>query len=174
MTREEKNQLIEDITAALESTATVYITDIAGLDAENTSNLRRACHKADVKMTVVKNALLKQAMERSTKDFGELSSVLKGNSSIMIAEAGNAPAKLIKEFRKKSPKPILKGAYIEEAIFIGDTQLDALTNLKSKNELIGDVILLLQSPIKTVVSGLQGNGGQTIAGLIKALEERNS
>ena len=174
MTREEKNQLIEDITAALESTATVYITDIAGLDAENTSNLRRACHKADVKMTVVKNALLKKAMERSTKDFGELSSVLKGNSSIMIAEAGNAPAKLIKEFRKKSPKPILKGAYVEEAIFIGDTQLDALTNLKSKNELIGDVILLLQSPIKTVVSGLQGNGGQTIAGLIKALEERNS
>jgi large subunit ribosomal protein L10 len=174
MTREEKNQLIEDITAALESTATVYITDIAGLDAENTSNLRRACHKADVKMTVVKNALLKKAMERSTKDFGELSSVLKGNSSIMIAEAGNAPAKLIKEFRKKSPKPILKGAYIEEAIFIGDTQLDALTNLKSKNELIGDVILLLQSPIKNVVSGLQGNGGQTIAGLIKALEERNS
>ena len=174
MTREEKNQLIEDLTAALESTATVYITDIAGLDAENTSNLRRACHKADIKMTVVKNALLKKAMERSTKDFGELSDVLKGNSSIMMAEAGNAPAKLIKEFRKKSPKPILKGAYVEEAIFIGDTQLDALTNLKSKNELIGDVILLLQSPIKNVVSGLQGNGGQTIAGLIKALEERNS
>jgi large subunit ribosomal protein L10 len=174
MTREEKNQLIEDITAALESSATVYITDIAGLDAENTSNLRRACHKADIKMTVVKNALLAKAMERSTKDFGELPSVLKGNSSIMIAEAGNAPAKLIKEFRKKSPKPILKGAYVEEAIFIGDTQLDVLTNLKSKNELIGDVILLLQSPIKNVVSGLQGNGGQTIAGLIKALEERNS
>ena len=174
MTREEKNQLIEDLTTALESTATVYITDIAGLDAENTSNLRRACHKADIKMTVVKNALLKKAMERSTKDFGELSDVLKGNSSIMMAEAGNAPAKLIKEFRKKSPKPILKGAYVEEAIFIGDTQLDALTSLKSKNELIGDVILLLQSPIKNVVSGLQAGSGQTIAGLIKALEERNS
>ena len=174
MTREEKNQLIEDLTAALESTATVYITDIAGLDAENTSNLRRACHKADIKMTVVKNALLKKAMECSTKDFGELSDVLKGNSSIMMAEAGNAPAKLIKEFRKKSPKPILKGAYVEEAIFIGDTQLDALTSLKSKNELIGDVILLLQSPIKNVVSGLQAGSGQTIAGLIKALEERNS
>ena len=174
MTREEKNQLIEDLTAALESTATVYITDIAGLDAENTSNLRRACHKADIKMTVVKNALLKKAMERSTKDFGALSDVLKGNSSIMMAEAGNAPAKLIKEFRKKSPKPILKGAYVEEAIFIGDTQLDALTSLKSKNELIGDVILLLQSPIKNVVSGLQAGSGQTVAGLIKALEERNS
>ena len=174
MTREEKNQLIDSITAALESSATVYITDIAGLDAENTSNLRRACHKADVKMTVVKNALLKKAMERSTKDFGELSTVLKGNSSIMIAEAGNAPAKLIKEFRKKSQKPILKGAYVEEAIFIGDSQLETLTNLKSKNELIGDVILLLQSPIKNVLSGLQGSGGQTIAGLIKALEERNS
>jgi len=174
MTREEKNQLIEDLTAALESTATVYITDIAGLDAENTSNLRHACHKADIKMTVVKNALLKKAMERSTKDFGELSDVLKGNSSIMMAEAGNAPAKLIKEFRKKSPKPILKGAYVEEAIFIGDTQLDALTSLKSKNELIGDVILLLQSPMKNVISGLQAGSGQTIAGLIKALEERNS
>ena len=174
MTREEKNQLIEYLTAALESTATVYITDIAGLDAENTSNLRRACHKADIKMTVVKNALLKKAMERSTKDFGELSDVLKGNSSIMMAEAGNAPAKLIKEFRKKSPKPILKGAYVEEAIFIGDTQLDALTSLKSKNELIGDVILLLQSPMKNVISGLQAGSGQTIAGLIKALEERNS
>lgn len=174
MTREEKNQLIEDLTAALESTATVYITDIAGLDAENTSNLRRACHKADIKMTVVKNALLKKAMERSTKDFGELSDVLKGNSSIMLAEAGNAPAKLIKEFRKKSKKPILKGAYVEEAIFIGDNQLDALTSLKSKNELIGDVILLLQSPIKNVVSGLQAGSGQTVAGLIKALEERNS
>ena len=174
MTREEKNQLIEDLTAALESTATVYITDIAGLDAENTSNLRRACHKAEVKMTVVKNALLKKAMERSTKDFGELSDVLKGNSSIMLAEAGNAPAKLIKEFRKKSKKPILKGAYVEEAIFIGDNQLDALTSLKSKNELIGDVILLLQSPIKNVVSGLQAGSGQTGDGLIKALEERNS
>ena len=174
MTREEKNQLIDSITAALESSATVYITDIAGLDAENTSNLRRACHKADIKMTVVKNALLKKAMERSTKDFGELSTVLKGNSSIMIAEAGNAPAKLIKEFRKKSQKPILKGAYVEEAIFIGDSQLETLTNLKSKNELIGDVILLLQSPIKNVLSGLQGSGGQTIDGLIKALEERNS
>ncbi len=174
MTREEKNQLIDSITAALESSATVYITDISGLDAENTSNLRRACYKADIKMTVVKNALLKKAMERSTKDFGELSTVLKGNSSIMIAEAGNAPAKLIKEFRKKSQKPILKGAYVEEAIFIGDSQLETLTNLKSKNELIGDVILLLQSPIKNVLSGLQGSGGQTIAGLIKALEERNS
>jgi len=128
MTREEKNQLIEDLTATLESTATVYITDIAGLDAENTSNLRRACYKADIKMTVVKNALLLKAMERSTKDFGELTAVLKGNSSIMIAEAGNAPAKLIKEFRKKSKKPVLKGAYVEESIYIGDDLLETLTN----------------------------------------------
>jgi large subunit ribosomal protein L10 len=123
---------------------------------------------------VVKNALLLKAMERSTKDFGELTAVLKGNSSIMIAEAGNAPAKLIKEFRKKSKKPVLKGAYVEESIYIGDDLLDTLTNLKSKNELIGDVILLLQSPMKNVISGLQAGGGQTIAGLIKALEERNS
>jgi large subunit ribosomal protein L10 len=125
-------------------------------------------------MTVVKKALLLKAMERSTKDFGELTAVLKGNSSIMIAEAGNAPAKLIKEFRKKSKKPVLKGAYVEESIYIGDDLLDTLTNLKSKNELIGDVILLLQSPMKNVISGLQAGGGQTIAGLIKALEERNS
>ena len=113
-------------------------------------------------------------MERSTKDFGELSSVLKGNSSIMIADTGNLPAKLIKEFRKKSEKPLLKGAYVEETIYIGDDQLDMLTSLKSKNELIGDVILLLQSPINNVISGLQAGSGQTISGLIKTLEERHS
>lgn len=174
MTREEKNTLIDSLTSILESSPTVYITDIEGLDSKNSSDLRRACHKADVKMTVVKNALLNKAMERSTKEFGELASVLKGNSSIMIAEAGNLPAKLIKEFRKKSEKPLLKGAYVEESIYIGDEQLEMLTSLKSKNELIGDVILLLQSPINNVISGIQAGGGRTISGLIKALEERNS
>ncbi|CAI8327592.1 MAG: 50S ribosomal protein L10 [Owenweeksia sp. TMED14] len=174
MTREEKNLLIDSLTTILESSPTVYITDIEGLDSANSSSLRRACHKADVKITVVKNALLNKAMERSTKDFGELSSVLKGNSSIMIADTGNLPAKLIKEFRKKSEKPLLKGAYVEETIYIGDDQLDMLTSLKSKNELIGDVILLLQSPINNVISGLQAGSGQTISGLIKTLEERHS
>ena len=173
MTREEKNNLIDSLTEILETSPSVYITDIEGLDSKNSSDLRRACHKAKVKMTVVKNALLNKAMDRSSKDFGDLSATLKGNSSIMISEAGNAPAKIIKEFRKNSEKPILKGAYVEESIYIGDNELEMLTSLKSKNELIGDVILLLQSPLKNVISGIQAGGGQTISGLIKALEERN-
>ena len=173
MTREEKNNLIDSLTEILETSPSVYITDIAGLDSKNSSDLWRACHKAKVKMTVVKNALLNKAMDRSSKDFGDLSTILKGNSSIMISEAGNAPAKIIKEFRKNSEKPILKGAYVEESIYIGDNELEMLTSLKSKNELIGDVILLLQSPLKNVISGIQAGGGQTISGLIKALEERN-
>ena len=174
MTREEKNQHIEDLMQVLEATSTIYIADTSGLDAEQTSDLRRACFKADVKMTVVKNALLKKAMERSSKNFDELYEALKGNSSIMISEVSNAPAKLIKDFRKKGTKPLLKGAYIEEAIFVGDNQLDALINLKSKNELIGDIILLLESPMKNLISALQGGGGQTIAGLLKTLEERKA
>ncbi len=173
MTREEKNSLIDSLTEILETSPSVYIADIAGLDSKNSSDLRRACYKAKVKMTVVKNALLNKAMDRSSKDFGDLSTILKGNSSIMISEAGNAPAKVIKEFRKNSEKPILKGAYVEESIYIGDNELEMLTSLKSKNELIGDVILLLQSPLKNVISGIQAGGGQTISGLIKALEERN-
>jgi large subunit ribosomal protein L10 len=174
MTREEKNQQIENLVQVLEATNTIYIADTSGLNAEQTSDLRRACFKADIKMTVVKNALLKKAMERSSKNFDELFTALKGNSSIMISEASNAPAKLIKDFRKKGDKPLLKGAYVEEAIFVGDNQLDALVNLKSKNELIGDIILLLESPMKKVISALQGGGGQTIAGLLKTLEERNA
>ena len=174
MTREEKNQHIEDLMQVLEATSTIYIADTSGLDAEQTSYLRRACFKADVKMTVVKNALLKKAMERSSKNFDELYEALKGNSSIMISEVSNAPAKLIKDFRKKGTKPLLKGAYIEEAIFVGDNQLDALVNLKSKNELIGEIILLLESPMKNLISALQGGGGQTIAGLLKTLEERKA
>jgi len=174
MTREEKNQHIENLMQVLEATNTIYIADTSGLNAEQTSDLRRACFKADVQMTVVKNALLKKAMERSSKNFDELYEALKGNSSIMISEVSNAPAKLIKDFRKKGTKPLLKGAYIEEAIFVGDNQLDALVNLKSKNELIGEIILLLESPMKNVISALQGGGGQTIAGLLKTLEERNA
>jgi large subunit ribosomal protein L10 len=174
MTREEKNQQIENLVQVLEATNTIYIADTSGLNAEQTSDLRRACFKANVTMTVVKNALLKKAMERSSKNFDELYEALKGNSSIMISEVSNAPAKLIKDFRKKGTKPLLKAAYVEEAIFVGDNQLDALVNLKSKNELIGDIILLLESPMKNVISALQGGGGQTIAGLLKTLEERKA
>ena len=173
MTREQKTQMIEELTELLENTSTVYIADIAGLDATQSSALRREAFKNDVKLQVVKNTLLKKAMERSSKDFEELYDTLKGNSSLMLSETGSAPAKLIKAFRKKSEKPILKGAYVEESIYVGDDQVDMLSSLKSKDELIGDVLVLLQSPVKSVLSGLQSSG-QTLSGLLKALEERQS
>ena len=171
MTREEKSQVIKDLTAQLTENETIYLADISGLDAGSTSNLRRACFKAGVKLAVVKNTLLKKAMDSSDKDFGELPEVLKGNTSLMFAEASNAPAKVIKAFRKKSEKPLLKGAFIEEAIYIGDDQLNILVDIKSKEELIGDIIGLLQSPAKNVISALKSSGG-TIAGIVKTLSER--
>ena len=171
MTREEKSQVIQDLTAKLADTNTLYLADISGLDALTTSNLRRACFKAGVKLAVVKNTLLSKAMEASDKDFGDLPSVLKGNTSMMIAEASNAPAKLIKEFRKKSDRPLLKGAFAEESIYIGDDQLDTLVDIKSKEELIGEIIGLLQSPAKNVIAALQ-SGGQKLSGIVKTLSER--
>jgi large subunit ribosomal protein L10 len=171
MTREEKSQVIQDLTATLADTNTIYLADISGLDAVATSNLRRACFKANVKLAVVKNTLLSKAMEASDKEFGELQDVLKGNTSLMISEASNAPAKVIKEFRKKSEKPLLKGAYVEESIYVGDDQLEALVNIKSKEELIGEIIGLLQSPAKNVVSALQSGGGK-IAGILQTLSEK--
>ena len=171
MTREEKALAIEQLKEKLASSTTIYLTDISGLDAATTADLRRSCFKADISLTVVKNTLLAKAMEASDKDFGDLSTVLKGNTSIMIAEESNAPAKLIKNFRKKSDKPLLKGAYIEEEVYIGDEQLDALVAIKSKEELIGDVIALLQSPAKNVISGLKSGGGK-LAGILQTLSER--
>jgi large subunit ribosomal protein L10 len=171
MTREEKSRVIEDLTAQLAGTNVVYIADISGLNAETTSNLRRACFKAGIELAVVKNTLLEKAMEASDNDYGDLASVLKGNTSILIAENGNVPAKIIKEFRKKSDKPVLKGAYIHQAVFIGDNQLDALIALKSKDEVIGEIIGLLQSPAKNVVSALKSSGGK-LAGILKTLSEK--
>jgi large subunit ribosomal protein L10 len=171
MTREEKSQVIQDLTAVLAGTNTLYLADISGLNAKNTSNLRRACFKAGVQLTVVKNTLLAKAMEASDKDFGKLPTVLKGNTSMMIAEASNAPAKLIKDFRKKSKKPLLKGAFAEESVYIGDEQLDALVDIKSREELIGEIIGLLQSPAKNVISALQ-SGGQKLSGILKTLSEK--
>jgi large subunit ribosomal protein L10 len=171
MTREEKSQVIEELTAQLGSNTNIYFTDISGLNAGNTSNLRRACFKANVKLTVVKNTLMEKAMEASEKDFGDLPSTLKGNTSVMYSETGNAPAKVIKAFRKKSERPLLKGAFIEEAIYIGDEQLDTLVDIKSREELIGDIVGLLQSPAKNVISALK-SGGEKLAGIIKTLSER--
>lgn len=171
MTREEKSLVIEQLTAQLADNSTIYLADISGLDAASTSNLRRACFKAGVKLNVVKNTLLAKAMESSDKDFGDLTNVLKGNTSLMVSEVNNAPARVIKDFRKKSDRPILKGAFVEEAIYIGDEQIDVLVDVKSKDELIGEIIGLLQSPAKNVVSALKSGGG-TIAGLVKTLSER--
>jgi len=171
MTREEKSQVIEALTTTLTEGNIIYLADISGLNALDTSNLRRACFKANIKLAVVKNTLLVKAMEKSDKDFGELPTILKGNTSIMLSDTGNAPAKLIKEFRKKSKKPVLKGAYIEEAIYVGDDQLDALVSIKSKEEVIGDIIAILQSPAKNVISALQ-SGGQKLSGILKTLSEK--
>lgn len=155
MTREEKSIAIQDLTAQLADSKIVYLADISGLNAEATSNLRRACFKADIKLEVVKNTLLAKAMEASENEYGDLPSTLKGNTSIMIAEVANAPAKIIKDFRKKSDKPLLKGAYINEEIYVGDNLLDSLAALKSKEEVIGEIIGLLQSPAQRVISALK-------------------
>jgi len=171
MTREEKSQVIETLTAELSEAKTLYLTDTAGLNAKDTTALRRACFKAGIRLSIVKNTLLSKAMDASDKDFGDLKEVLKGNTSLMFSEVGNAPAKVIKDFRRKSDKPLLKGAYIEEAVYVGDDQIDFLVAIKSKEELIGDIITLLQSPVKNVVSGLKSGGGK-LAGIIKTLSER--
>jgi len=160
MTREEKSIAIEDLTAKLAESNIVYIADTSGLDAETTSSLRRACFKAGIKLEVVKNTLLEKAMEASSNDYGNLASVLKGNSSIFISDVANAPAKIIKDFRKKSDKPVFKGAYINQEIYIGDNLLDSLASLKSKEEVIGEIIGLLQSPAKRIISALLNNAEQ--------------
>ena len=172
MTREEKAKYIDELTAELTASNIFYLADTAELTVEVVNNLRRRCFQSNIRMKVVKNTLLQKAMDRvDGKDFGNLGETLSGATSIMFSEVGNLPAKLIQEFRKKNEKPVLKGAYIDEAVFIGDNQLDTLANLKSRDELIGDIIGLLQSPAKNVVSGLTGAGSK-IAGILKTLEER--
>ena len=137
-----------------------------------TSSLRRACFKAGIKLSVVKNTLLERAMKESGKDFGELKDLLKGNTSLMYSESGSAPAKIIKNFRKKSDKPILKGAFIEESVYVGDDQINSLVSIKSREELIGEIISILQSPVKNLISALKSGGGK-VSGIIKSLSERN-
>jgi large subunit ribosomal protein L10 len=171
MKRSDKQQVIENLTKEINSYNHFYLADLTGLNAERTSKLRRLCYQKEVKLIVVKNTLLQRALEASEKETSELYNVLKGNVSLMFSNEGNVPAKLIKDFRKKLQIPALKGAYVEECIYIGDNQLDALVNVKSKNELIGDVIASLQSPAQNVISALQ-SGGQTIAGIVKTLSEK--
>ena len=171
MTREEKSLEIKEILEVLKSNQNIYLTDISGLNALETSNLRRMCFKAGVKLSVVKNTLLEKAMNDSDKDFGSLKDTLKGNTSVMIAEVSSAPAKVIKNFRKKSDKPILKGAMIEEDIYIGDEQVEILFAIKSKEELVGDIILLLQSPAKNVISALTSSSGK-LSGILQTLTNK--
>ena len=171
MRKKEKKILIDALTQKLIENNNFYITDIATLNAEDTSNLRRLSFKNGIQMVVVKNTLLRKAMENVDKDYSELYSTLVGNSCVMFSEAGNAPAKMIKDFRKKTKLPLIKGAYIEEMTYLGDDQIDFLVSIKSKDELVADIVALLQSPIKNVVSALQ-SGGNTLTGILETLSEK--
>jgi large subunit ribosomal protein L10 len=171
MTREEKKALVHQLRDEISSNPFFYFADSSTLTVEAVNNLRRLCHEQGVKMRVVKNTLVKKALEDAEIDYSGLYEVLSGPTTLMVSDVSNQPAKVIREFRKKSEKPVLKAAWIDSDIFIGDDQLSTLADLKSKEELIGEVILLLQSPAKNVVGALQ-SGGQTIAGLIKTLSER--
>ncbi len=171
MKKEEKGQLVDSLAKQISNFNNIYLADISDLDSVNTSKLRRLCFKREVKLIVVKNTLLKRALEKTGKDFSELFPVLKGSTSLMLTEINNVPAKLIKEFRGNSLKPALKGAFVEECFYIGDDQLETLVNIKSKNELIGDIIGMLQTPINNVISSLQ-YGGNTLSGIVKTLSDK--
>ena len=171
MRKEEKTAIVDSLTERLKEYSHFYLTDTAELNAADTSALRRKCFENDIKLVVVKNTLLKRALEQSGINFQELYPILKGTTSIMFTNAGNTPAKLIREFRREHAKPVLKGAYVQESIYLGDNMLDALISLKSKQELIGDIILLLQSPAKNVISALQ-SGGNKIHGVLETLQKR--
>lgn len=173
MTRAEKTQLIDDLSAKLKESEYFYITDSSNLTVEQVNKLRREFFEKGIEMRVIKNTLIRKALEKlpEEKNVEQLYEVLSGPTSVLFTEVGNAPAKVIKEFRKTNKMPMLKAAYIDSAVFIGDDQLETLSVLKSKEDLIGDVIMLLQSPAKNVLSALQ-SGSQTLAGLLKALEER--
>ena len=172
MTKEEKNQIIDNIAEKLAAYPNFYITDTSNLTSDKTSDLRRLCFNKGVKIYVAKNSLIRKAMEKSgNAAYEPLFDTLKGTTAIMFCEAGNVPGKVIKEFRIKSDKPTVKSAYIETAVFIGDNQLNALASIKSKNELIGEIIGLLQSPARNVIAALQSGGGK-LAGIVKTLSER--
>jgi large subunit ribosomal protein L10 len=171
MKKEDKTTVIEQIATTVGKYTNFYVTDIATLNAAKTSNLRRECNKEDIKLVVVKNSLFKKALEQVNGDFSALDSALKGNTAIMFSNNANSPAKLIKIFSKGTDIPRLKAAYVQEGFYVGAENLDILVSIKSKNELIADVIALLQSPAKNVISALN-SGGQTIHGVLKTLAER--
>ena len=172
MRKEDKAAAIEMIGKTLDEYSCVYLTTTSGLNAEKTSALRRACFNDQIKMLCVKNTLLKKAFEASEKDYSELYDLLHGETTLMLSNVGNAPAKLIKKFRDKNDTiPMLKGAYVEETVYVGEASLDALANIKSKNELIADIVAVLQSPAKNVVSALQ-SGGNKLHGILETLSNK--
>ena len=171
MRREEKDILIDNLTRQINNARHFYLTDISELNAEDTSGLRRKCFESEVELVVVKNTLLKKAFEKSKGNFEDLYGTLKNSTSIMFCETGNVPAKLIKEFRKVHERPLLKAAFVEESIYVGDEQLNMLSSLKSKDELVADVVALLQSPMNSLLSAVQ-SGGFKIAGALKTLAEK--
>jgi large subunit ribosomal protein L10 len=171
MRKEEKNQLVDVLVEKLNNSQIIYLTDISDLNATDTSNLRRQCFKRDIRLSVVKNTLLRLAMEKSKKNLEGFYGILNGPTSLMFAETGNGPAKLIKELRRTSGKPVLKGAFVEEMTYLGDDQLDFLVNIKSRDELLADLIGLLQSPAKNVISALQ-SGSRNLTGILKTLSEK--
>lgn len=171
MKKEEKQDIVLALTEQIKEYGSFYITDTANLSVAKVNTIRRKCFENGITIQVAKNTLIKKAMEAASGDFSELYEVLKGSSTILFSTSGNAPAKLIKDLRKTGDKPVLKAAYIDSAIFIGDKQLDTLISLKSKEELVGDIIALLQSPAKNVISGLK-SGGNKLAGIVKTLQER--
>ena len=173
MTREEKKVLIDSLAEKLTEYAHFYVTDIADLNAEQTASLRRKCFEHQISMMVVKNKLFIKALEKVEKADEDIVKVLAGSTSVMFSNTGKAPAVLIQEFRKVCDKPVLKAAYVEGCAYVGDNSLEALSHIKSREELIGDIVGLLQSPAKNLISALQANGGQKVAGIVKALEERN-
>src|ERR1700733_1798816 len=171
MNKEEKHELVAALTEQMKEFGNFYITDTSDLTVAKINNIRRQCFNSDITMRVAKNSLIKKAMEAADGDFSPIYDVLKGSSSILFSRSATAPAKLIKQLRRTGEKPILKAAYIDSSVFIGDKQLDTLVNLKSKEQLIGEIIGLLQSPAKNVISGLQ-SGGNKLAGIVKTLQER--
>ncbi len=171
MRKEEKSDIINSLAATLKEYSHFYLTDTAQLNAADTSNLRRKCFENQIKLVVVKNTLLRRALEQAGLEVGELIPVLKGSTAVMFSNNGNTPAKMIREFRKSHPKPLIKGAYVEESVYTGDNLIETLAALKSREELIGDIIMLLQSPAKNVISALQ-SGGSKIHGVLETLSKK--
>jgi len=174
MKKEDKREIVQELGEIFAANRNFYITDISALTSNQANGLRRLCFQKGVSLQVVKNSLIEKAMDHANIQDAEFANVLRGPSAIMYAESSNAPAKLIKEFRGKGKVPVLKAAFIEESLYVGDDMIETLITLKSREELIADVVALLQSPIKNVISGLKASSGEKIAGLLKTMSEKES